>query len=250
MTRKPRSFTPWHWLRRARWMTIRSTNAKLGLQRSSMPCSARRPNHPGVTHYLIHSFDYPRLAHLALPAARRYAGIAPASAHAQHMPSHIFTRLGQWDEFIASNRRAEDAARDYAVKRKLAGSWDERFHAMDYLMYAYLQKGMDGQAKALLDSLQRHHARRSAQFQGRLCSNGKSRSLPAGTPPLVRGCRHCLVAQFAAPVVLGEISLGNGTAALRQGDRRRAQRPAGTCQAGGRKPQDDRTIDDRPCRGI
>ena len=114
---------------------------------------ARRPNHPGVTHYLIYSFDYPALAHLALPAALRYAGIAPASAHAQHMPSHIFTRLGQWDASIASNRRAEEAARDYAAKRKLAGSWDERFHAMDYLMYAYLQKGMDGQAKALLDSL-------------------------------------------------------------------------------------------------
>ncbi len=113
----------------------------------------RQPNHPGVTHYLIHGFDYPGLAQLALPAARRYASIAPASAHAQHMPSHIFTRLGLWDESIASDRRAEAAARDYAASRNLPGSWDERLHAMDYLMYAYLQKGMDRQARDLLQTV-------------------------------------------------------------------------------------------------
>jgi hypothetical protein len=63
---------------------------------------ASEPEHPGVTHYLIHSYDYPALAHLALPAARSYAKIAPASAHAQHMPSHIFTRMGLWQEAIGS----------------------------------------------------------------------------------------------------------------------------------------------------
>lgn len=113
----------------------------------------RQPNHPGVTHYLIHDFDYPGLAQGALPAARRYAGLAPASAHAQHMPSHIFTRLGLWDESITSNRRAEAAARGYAASRKLPGAWDEQLHAMDYLMYAYLQMGMDREAKALLGAL-------------------------------------------------------------------------------------------------
>ena len=75
-----------------------------------MRFSRKQPDHPGVAHYLIHSFDYPALAPLALAAARRYAGIAPASAHAQHMPSHIFTRLGLWDESIKSNLAAHDAA--------------------------------------------------------------------------------------------------------------------------------------------
>lgn len=113
----------------------------------------RRPNHPGVAHYLIHGFDYPALAKQAVPAARRYAGLAPASAHAQHMPSHIFTRLGLWDESISSNKRAEAAARAYAASQKLPGAWDEQLHAMDYLMYAYLQRGMDREAKILLGSL-------------------------------------------------------------------------------------------------
>ena len=72
------------------------------------------PDHPGVAHYLIHSFDYPPLAHLAVPAAQRYAGIAPASPHAQHMPSHIFTRLGMWEDSIRSNLKSAEAARDLA----------------------------------------------------------------------------------------------------------------------------------------
>ena len=112
------------------------------------------PDHPGVTHYLIHSFDYPPLAELALPAARRYASIAPASAHAQHMPSHIFTRLGLWDESIASNRAAQDAALTHARASGMAGAWDQQLHAMDYLAYAYLQTGRDSDAERVLDELQ------------------------------------------------------------------------------------------------
>jgi hypothetical protein len=87
---------------------------------------AKNPDHPGVAHYLIHSFDYPSLADLALPAARRYASIAPDSAHAQHMPSHIFTRLGLWDEAISSNRAAEAAAIAYARSSGMPGAWDQR----------------------------------------------------------------------------------------------------------------------------
>ncbi|MCA1556113.1 MAG: hypothetical protein LC747_05430 [Acidobacteria bacterium] len=79
---------------------------------------AREPQHPGVAHYLIHSYDYPALAHLALPAARRYAKIAPASAHAKHMPSHIFTRLGLWPEAIRSNLDAKAAAKAYALRNR------------------------------------------------------------------------------------------------------------------------------------
>lgn len=114
---------------------------------------AKNPDHPGVAHYLIHSFDYPSLAELALPAARRYATIAPDSAHAQHMPSHIFTRLGLWDEAISSNRAAEAAAIAYAKSSGMPGAWDQQLHAMDYLAYAYLQSGRDSEAQRVLDEL-------------------------------------------------------------------------------------------------
>jgi tetratricopeptide (TPR) repeat protein len=114
---------------------------------------AREPRHPGVAHYLIHAYDYPALAYLALRAARSYARIAPASAHAQHMPSHIFTRLGLWQEAIRSNINAEDSAKAFAVRNRLSGAWDEQFHAMDYLAYAYLQIGQDKRAQAVLYEL-------------------------------------------------------------------------------------------------
>jgi tetratricopeptide (TPR) repeat protein len=114
---------------------------------------ASEPRHPGVTHYLIHSYDYPALAYLALPAARRYAKIAPASAHAQHMPSHIFTRLGLWQEDIRSNLEAEASAKAFAIRNHLSGVWDEQFHAMDYLAYAYLQGAQDKRARGVLDEL-------------------------------------------------------------------------------------------------
>ena len=116
---------------------------------------AKNPDHPGVAHYLIHSFDYPSLAELALPAARRYATIAPDSAHAQHMPSHIFTRLGLWDEAISSNQAAEAAARAYAKSSGMPGAWDQQLHAMDYLAYAYLQTGQDREADQILDELKK-----------------------------------------------------------------------------------------------
>jgi tetratricopeptide (TPR) repeat protein len=114
---------------------------------------ARNPDHPGVAHYLIHSFDYPALAELALPAARRYASIAPDSAHAQHMPSHIFTRLGLWDESIKSNLAAEASAKAHATAMGTPGAWDQALHAMDYLAYAYLQTGQDEKALQVLAEL-------------------------------------------------------------------------------------------------
>jgi hypothetical protein len=114
---------------------------------------AREPQHPGVTHYIIHSYDYPALAHLALHAARSYAKIAPASAHAQHMPSHIFTRLGLWQEAVRSNLDAKAAAKAFAVRNRMTGVWDEGLHAMDYLAYAYLQSAQDKQAWGVLDEL-------------------------------------------------------------------------------------------------
>jgi hypothetical protein len=105
------------------------------------------PNHPGITHYIIHNYDSPELAELALPAARKYASIATASAHAQHMPSHIFTRLGLWDESIRSNINSVSAAQCYAENSGFKGHWDEELHGLDYLAYAYLQKADDKSAR-------------------------------------------------------------------------------------------------------
>ncbi len=99
------------------------------------------PNHPGIIHYLIHTYDYPGLAIQALPAARKYAAVAPSSSHALHMPSHIFTRLGFWDECIQSNLQSVSAAKCYAESAGIKGHWDEELHGLDYLVYAYLQKG-------------------------------------------------------------------------------------------------------------
>ena len=106
----------------------------------------QEPNHPGVAHYIIHNFDYPELASLALPAARKYASIAAASAHAQHMPSHIFTRLGLWDEAVQSNMKSVSAAQCYAENIGSQGHWDEELHGLDYLVYAYLQAASDEKA--------------------------------------------------------------------------------------------------------
>lgn len=111
---------------------------------------AKQPNHPGIIHYIIHTYDYPALAYLALPAARKYASVAPSSAHALHMPSHIFTRLGLWNEAIASNQKSVDAATCYASSAHLNGHWDEELHGLDYLVYAYLQKGDNKHAADLV----------------------------------------------------------------------------------------------------
>jgi len=111
------------------------------------------PEHPGIVHYIIHNYDNPALAELALPAARKYASIAPASAHAQHMPSHIFTRLGLWDEAIKSNLASVSSAKCYAESAGIKGHWDEELHGLDYLMYAYLQQGDNKNAKDQLTYL-------------------------------------------------------------------------------------------------
>jgi tetratricopeptide (TPR) repeat protein len=110
-----------------------------------------QPNHPGIAHYIIHNYDYPELAHKALPTARRYASIAPASAHAQHMPSHIFTRLGLWDESVESNVNSASSARCYSESTNMDGYWSNELHAMGYLVYAYLQIGDNEKANEQYD---------------------------------------------------------------------------------------------------
>lgn len=111
------------------------------------------PNHPGVIHYIIHTYDYPELAVIALPAARRYAEVAPSSTHALHMPSHIFTRLGLWDECISSNLKSIETAQCYAEQADIPGHWDEELHSLDYLVYAYLQKGDNANAEKQVEYL-------------------------------------------------------------------------------------------------
>ncbi|SFN65924.1 hypothetical protein SAMN05216573_1184 [Bradyrhizobium sp. Rc3b] len=110
------------------------------------PIAIRQPQHPGVAHYLIHLYDYPPIAEKGLEAARRYAKVAPAAAHAQHMPSHIFTRVGYWRESIASNIESSRVAR--ADKEG-----HDQLHAMDYLVYAYLRLGQDEKAAAVVDEM-------------------------------------------------------------------------------------------------
>jgi len=102
------------------------------------------PDHPGVAHYLIHSYDAPPIADKGLSAARRYAGIAPAAPHALHMPSHIFTRVGSWQESAATNLRSMEVA-------KAGNEPDEAYHAVDYMVYAYLQLARDAEARRAID---------------------------------------------------------------------------------------------------
>lgn len=117
---------------------------------------ARNPNHPGAAHYLIHFYDHPSLGPLGLRPARAYAAVAPQSGHAQHMPSHIFARYGVWDELIASNLKANQAARTLAQTRKDAPLLDHYdFHALNWLAYAYVQQGRLREAKAVTDTFRR-----------------------------------------------------------------------------------------------
>ena len=111
----------------------------------------QNPNHPGVVHYLIHCYDYPALAQRGLAAAQSYASIAPWVPHALHMPSHIFTRLGMWDESIAANGASAEASRAYAAMRHRDATEAEELHALDYMAYSYLQEARDTEAKKIVD---------------------------------------------------------------------------------------------------
>ena len=118
------------------------------------PILAEQPNHPGVAHYLIHSYDAPPLAERGLAAAQAYGKIAPAVPHALHMPSHIFTRVGAWPASIASNIASVQAGRDYQARTWGPGVvWDQTMHGLDYLEYAYLQTGQYAAARQVVDEV-------------------------------------------------------------------------------------------------
>lgn len=112
---------------------------------------AQEPNHPGVAHYLIHTYDRPDMAQQGLPAARKYAQLAPAAPHALHMPAHIFARLGMWQEDIDSNVRSIAATQKEAAMHM--GGEGHQFHAMDFLVYAYLQTGREDEALKIINEV-------------------------------------------------------------------------------------------------
>jgi len=116
------------------------------------------PQHPGIPHYLIHAYDNAELAQRGLPAARAYSQVAPAAPHALHMPSHIFTRLGMWDDSVRANLAAKEAAHQQ-------GDTGEELHAMDYLVYAYLQMGRDKDAAQVIQQLKSMQVLNAADFK-------------------------------------------------------------------------------------
>ena len=123
------------------------------------PLAKRLPNHPGIVHYLIHLYDYPAIADKGLSAANRYASVAPAAPHAQHMPSHIYTRVGYWKESIASNAASVKAA---AAEKEFT----DQLHGWDYMVYAYLQLGRDKEARAVIDEMVRVTGLSAGVFAG------------------------------------------------------------------------------------
>jgi tetratricopeptide (TPR) repeat protein len=122
------------------------------------PLFQQRPDHPGLAHYIIHAYDAPALAKMAVHAAEQYNQIAPSVPHAQHMPSHIFTRLGMWDASIKANLTSAAAAKAYEEAQQLKTVSFDRAHAWDYLAYAYLQQGQDTKAQQVLQDVQRYTA--------------------------------------------------------------------------------------------
>ena len=183
----------------------------------------RYPDHPGIAHYVIHSFDYPALANDALPAARAYAKIAPASPHALHMPSHIFTRLGLWPESIASNLDSAAAGRSLVAKTHPGATAFDTLHALDYLEYAYLQMDDRGRARAVLEEVAGTKTFDEPNFRRRLRARGHPRALGPRAPRLEGGRGFGAADPRAA---LGPVPLHPRDHLFLPGHRRRQERPA------------------------
>lgn len=117
------------------------------------PIERAQPNHPGLAHYIVHAYDFEPLAARGVPAADKYARVAPAAPHAQHMPSHIYSMLGRWDDSIRSNTAAVKASRDYAAKNFPGTTFAQEPHAQDFMAYAYLQLGQNREARRVTEEL-------------------------------------------------------------------------------------------------
>ena len=174
------------------------------------PLFQRFPEHPGLAHYIIHANDSPRLAALGLDAARRYAQIAAFAPHAQHMPTHIFVRLGLWDETITDNTRAFEAGLGYARAHHQPVA-PERLHALDYMVYAYLQQGRDREARATVDTAQ--HLMTASIASDALIANYNQIAMEARLP-LERGD---WAAASRLPVRAAELTIGAALAHFTRG---------------------------------
>ena len=155
----------------------RTSSRPARFSRSSIPS---QPDHPGITHYIIHSYDVPALAERAQSAAHRYAKIAPSAPHALHMPSHTFTRVGAWQDSIDTNIASAEAAGKGDARA-------EELHAMDYMAYAYLQTGQDRAAQAVMPAHSRH--RRRVRSQRRGWARRPDRPVSSRSPRFRRGGR-------------------------------------------------------------
>ena len=189
---------------------------------------AKYPDHPGVAHYLIHSYDAPPIADKGLSAARRYAGIAPDAPHALHMPSHIFTRVGSWQDSIATNRRSADVA------KQDAGDAANAYHAADYMVYAQLQLGRDQDARRVLDEFKSAQGVGIEQFAGpyaavampaRMALERGDWAAAAQLPVLGTKFAHCdAITTFSR--ALGAARKGDTAAAEQEAQRLEAQHRA------------------------
>ncbi len=190
------------------------------------PLYKKMPNHPGLAHYIIHTYDVPALADKALPAARAYAEIAPAVPHALHMPSHTFTRVGLWKESVATNIKS-------AAEAERTNGTGEALHAMDYETYAYLQMAQDAQAKAVLEHAVKANAAAPtspgpAGGAQHVRAGGDSRALRDGAPAVGRGDGADAAAGAEHAVHRGDDAFrargrrGPGREARRRGRRHRA----------------------------
>ena len=179
------------------------------------------PDHPGVAHYLIHSYDAPPIADKGLPAARRYAGIAPDAPHALHMPSHIFTRVGAWSDSIVTNRRSADVA------KKDPADAVNAYHAADYMVYAQLQLGRDQEARRVMEEFKSAEGAKIGQFAGpyaavampaRMALERGDWAAAAQLAPLGTTFPHCeAITSFSR--ALGAARLGNVAAAEQEAQR-------------------------------
>ncbi len=174
------------------------------------------PDHPGVTHYLIHSYDVPPLAPRGLPYARRYADLAPDAPHALHMPAHTFTRVGSWQESIDTNIRSHDAA-------MVRGDSGEGLHAMDYMTYAYLQTAQDGAAKTRRRRTGATHRQAAVRRRAR-CLAWREDSPPRRSRPVTRSNggsgrkpRVCPCIQRAQPYMEAMTHFARALGAARSG---------------------------------
>lgn len=180
----------------------------------------RNPDHPGAMHYLVHANDVPGRERESLAITRKYDAVAPRNPHALHMPTHIYTRLGDWDGVIRGNLRAADAALEYPAGEKGEFVWDEFPHAIEYLVYAYLQKGADDQAAAQLTRLHAtprleptfktafHLASTAARYALERRAWNEAALLVPRESPALQGDR------FAWPEAVGQFAGGLGAAHL------------------------------------